>query len=111
MPHPYAKSDTERNFNESVNSSKPKTTFTEFIQPPERGIDFNQVGKKANKLNGNAKAMAKPSMPMIGASKEPVVDTSTNKVPIIGPVQEKDTNTRVNAMSKMLKMTEVVSAF
>ncbi len=48
---------------------------------------------------------------MAGASSDPVVETSTNKVPMIGPVQEKDTNTRVKAMNKIFRKPVVESAF
>lgn len=60
-----------------------------FIQPPDFGIDFSQDGNRANSVNGNAKAIAKPSIPIAGAITLPVVDTCTSKKPIIGPVQEK----------------------
>ena len=54
--------------------------------------------------------MAKPNIPNAGAMILPVVDTSTNKKPIIGPVQENDTNDKVNAIRKMLSNPVVASA-
>lgn len=54
--------------------------------------------------------MAKPNMPNAGAIILPVVDTSTNRNPIIGPVQEKDTSDKVNAIRKMLSKPVVDSA-
>ena len=81
-----------------------------FIQPPDFGIDFNQDGNIANSVNGKAKAIAKPSMPIAGAMTLPVVETSTNKKPIIGPVQEKETNDKVNAIRKILNKPLVCSA-
>ena len=48
-------------------------------------MDFNQDGNMANRVNGNASAMAKPNIPMAGAITLPVVETSTNKKPMIGP--------------------------
>ena len=64
----------------------------------------------ANNVNGKAKAMAKPSIPMVGARMLPDVETSTNRKPIIGPVQEKDTKASVKAMRKMLSKPVVDSA-
>ena len=40
-------------------------------------------------MNGKAKAMAKPNIPIAGAITLPVVETCTSRKPIIGPVQEK----------------------
>ena len=81
-----------------------------FIQPPDFGIDFSQDGNRANNVNGNAKAIAKPSIPIAGATTLPVVDTCTSKKPIIGPVQEKDTSESVNAIRKILSKPLVASA-
>ena len=81
-----------------------------FIQPPDFGIDFSQDGNKANSVNGNAKAIANPSIPIAGATTLPVVDTCTSKKPIIGPVQEKDTSESVNAIRKILSSPLVASA-
>ena len=81
-----------------------------FIQPPDFGIDFSHDGNKAKRVNGNAKAMANPSIPIAGATILPVVETCTNKNPIIGPVQEKDTNESVNAIRKILSNPVVDSA-
>ena len=53
-------------------------------------MDFNQDGNMANRVNGNASAMAKPNIPMAGAITLPVVETSTNKKPMIGPVHENE---------------------
>lgn len=41
----------------------------------------------------------------------PWVDTATNRNPMIGPVQEKDTSTKVNAMRKILSSPVVFSDF
>ncbi len=57
-----------------------------------------------------ASATAKPNMPIAGAKIEPVLDTSTNKVPIIGPVHENDTNAKTKAIKRMLSMPDVDSA-
>jgi len=50
-------------------------------------------------------------MPIAGAIMLPVVDTCTNKKPIIGPVHENDTNDNVNAIKNMLSKPPVFSAF
>jgi hypothetical protein len=48
---------------------------------------------------------------MVGARAEPpLVLTSTSRKPMIGPVQENDTNERVNAIKKMLSKPVVFSA-
>ena len=64
----------------------------------------------ANRVNGNASAMAKPNIPMAGAITLPVVETSTNKKPMIGPVHENETKDRVNAIRKILNKPLVCSA-
>ena len=68
------------------------------------------VGKRANNVNGRAKATAKPSIPMMGAMIEPLVPTSTKRKPMIGPVHEKLTSVRVKAIRKMLSRPVVFSA-
>ena len=81
-----------------------------FIQPPDLGMDLSHEGNRANNVKGKARAMAKPSIPMAGAMMLPVVDTSTSRKPMMGPVQEKETNDRVKAMRKMLSRPVVCSA-
>ena len=73
-------------------------------------MDFSQEGNNANSVNGNAKAMAKPNIPMAGAIILPVVETCTSKKPIMGPVQENDTSDSVNAIKKILSKPPVFSA-
>ena len=108
---PYAKSATERNLSANANSMNPSTTFTVFIQPPDLGIDLSQLGNMAKRVKGRAKAMAKPSIPMVGANQPPLpVATSTKRKPMMGPVQEKLTSVRVNAMRKMPSKPPVFSA-
>lgn len=55
-------------------------------------------GNKANREKGIASAIAKPSIPIAGPSSAPVVAACTNKVPIMGPVQEKETKESVPAI-------------
>ena len=73
-------------------------------------MDFSQDGNMANSVNGNANARAKPNMPIAGATTLPVVETSTNKKPMIGPVHENETKDRVNAIRKILNKPLVCSA-
>ena len=68
-------------------------------------------GKSAKIVNGSANANAKPNIPTAGANISPDVETSTRRKPIIGPVHEKDTSTRVNAMRNILKRPDVLLAF
>ena len=46
--------------------------------------------------------MAKPNIPIAGATILPDVEASTNKKPMIGPVHENDTNESVKAIKKIL---------
>ncbi len=98
--HPYAKSATERNFSERANSRKASVTLKVFIQPPDLGNFCNIVGNMAKSENGSAKAKAKPSIPIVGASSD-LPAASTSSVPMIGPVQLNDTMTSVKAMKRM----------
>ena len=74
-------------------------------------MDLSQDGKNANNVNGMASATANPSIPIAGARIEPLPDTSTSKVPMMGPVQENETSTRVNAIKRILRIPAVESAF
>ena len=56
----------DKNFKAKANSIKPKLTFTVFNHPPDLGIEFNQLGNIANKVNGNASEMENPNMPING---------------------------------------------
>ena len=64
----------------------------------------------ANRLNGIDKAKAKPNIPIAGPIAVPIEAACTNSVPIIGPVQEKETSTKVNDMKKILIIPVVESA-
>ena len=90
---------------------KPSTTLMVVIQEPDFGADFNHEGNIAKMVNGSAKAKAKANMPMAGASQLPVVVVCTSSIPMMGPVQEKDTNTNVKAIRKMLTRPLVCDAF
>jgi len=62
----------------------------------------------AKSANGNASAIEKPSIPKRGPTgivprmvAPPPVAVSTKSVPIMGPVHEKETRVRVNAIKKI----------
>ena len=55
----------------------------------------------AKRVKGRARARAKPNIPTAGASQLPEVVVCTSSMPMMGPVQEKETNTSVNAIRKM----------
>ena len=71
-----------------------------FIQPPDLGIFLSNSGDKANNTNGEASPKPKPNIPMIGLIKLPEAP-NPKSVPTNGPVQEKETKAKVNAMKKM----------
>ena len=89
---------------------KPSVTFTLFIQFPDFGADFSHVGKIAKRVNGRARASAKPNIPTAGPTIFPDVPISTRRKPMIGPVHEKLTSTSVNAIRKMLRSPVVDDA-
>src|SRR5690606_10082563 len=68
--------------------------------PPDFGMDFSNEGKPAKRTKGTAKAIENPSMPTAGPRRSPLEAASTNSVPMIGPVHEKETNARLKAMKK-----------
>ena len=94
------KSAFDKNLKAKASSKKPSETLTELSHPPDFGNDFSQFGNKANSINGKAKALEKPSMPITGAM-PPFEADSTSNVPTIGPVHEKDTIAKANAMNKI----------
>ena len=94
------KSALDKNLNAKANSKNPNTTFTVFNQPPDFGNEFNQPGNIAKSINGRAKANENPNIPTIGAI-PPLEAACTNNVPTIGPVHEKDTIAKANAMNKI----------
>ena len=109
IPHPYAMSATLRNFSESANSRNANTTLKLVIQSPDLGACLSHCGNIANSENGKASAIAKPNIPIAGANRD-LPAASTNSVPIIGPVHEKETITNVNAISRILRKPPVLRA-
>src|SRR5690554_5570007 len=107
IPHPLVKSTIDRNLKANANSKSPKFTLTFSNHPPDFGKLDNHCGNKANKVNGKANAMENPNIPIIGFTlRTPIegptsVAACTNNDPIIGPVQEKETNAKVNAMKNI----------
>src|SRR3954468_7962213 len=97
IPACTTRSAFDANFSAKAISRKPRTTFTEFNQPPDFGKEFNQPGKAANTPKGKDNEIAKPNIPQNGPAIFPVPAAWTNNVPMIGPVQENDTNANVNA--------------
>src|SRR5690606_2208954 len=55
-------------------------------------------GKNANSTKGIASAIENPSIPTAGPKRSPLDAASTNNVPMIGPVQEKETKAKLNAI-------------
>ena len=84
----------------NASSKNANIFFTVSSHPPDLGKPFNHCGKIANKEKGNANANPKPAMPCVKAQAPPCKEP-TNKVPRIGPVQEKDTIASVIAMKNM----------
>ena len=52
---------------------KPNTTLIVFIHEPDFGAFLSKVGKRAKKVNGKARAKAKPNIPTAGATQSPLV--------------------------------------
>ena len=99
-PHCFTRSAFERNLMAIATSKNPRTTFTEFSQPPDFGNECNQLGKMANTVNGNASANPKPASPAVNGH-DPCEAVPANKEPRMGPVQEKETMASVKAIKKM----------
>ena len=101
-PQCSTKSALDKNLKAKANSKKPKTTFVVFNHPPDFGKEFNQLGNNANKAKGKAKANPNPVIPAVNCVAAPVeVIDPANNDPKIGPVQEKETMAKVNAIKKI----------
>ena len=77
----------------------PSTTLTLLSHDP-LFIFLRSEGNIARMVKGRAKATLNASMVIIGVQNSPDVDL-INTVPTIGPVQEKETRTRVRAMKNI----------
>ena len=60
-----------------------------FNQPPDFGNEFNQPGNAANKAKGNAIAVEKPNMLIIGAILSPVVALLLKQNLLMGQYKKK----------------------
>lgn len=90
----------DKNLNAKASSKNPKTTLTVLSHPPDFGMLLSQLGNMAKSINGKANAMEKPNIPITGAN--PSFDAaSTNSVPTIGPVHEKETIANANAINRI----------
>ena len=65
------------------------------------GSLLSSEGKSARTVNGRAKATEKANIVMMGCQKLPPDMELIRTLPTMGPVQEKETSTRVSAMKKM----------
>ena len=99
-PHCFTRSALERNFIAIATSKNPRTTFTEFNQPPDFGSECSQFGKMANTVNGSASANPKPASPAVNGH-DPCEAVPASNEPSMGPVHENETMARVNAMKKI----------
>ena len=80
----------------------PKVTLMVFNQPPDLGNFSRTLGNIANKANGKPRANPNPPIPAVNSqAPESPVNDPANKVPKIGPVQEKDTIAKVSAMKNI----------
>ena len=79
-PQPHTKSVLLINLKAAAISKKPITTFVELSQPPDFGRFARYCGNKASRKNGDAKALLKTIMPIIGQNHCPC-DAATNKSP------------------------------
>ena len=96
-PNCQTRSAFDKNLNAKAISNNPKTTLTEFNQPPDLGKELSHPGKAANNPKGSANAREKPNIMVAGPIKPPF-PAPAKAEPTIGPVQENDTNAKVNAM-------------
>ena len=107
------KSAFDKNFKAKANSTKPRKTFTVFIQPPDFGKLAKTCGNKANNPKTIAQLKpnpAKAKVSNIGTLELPVT-ALPSKLPKIGPVQENETITNVKAMKKIPMIPPASSAF
>ena len=103
IPSEYTLSIVIRNFILKASIINPRTTFIEFSHPPDFGIRLIIDGNKANIVNGNAKAIPNPTIPIVGLNTSPLA-ASTRRAPIIGPVHENETITVVKPMKNAARI-------
>ena len=102
IPQWATKSAFDKNLRASASSINPRVTFIVFSQPPDFGSLLRTFGNMANKAKGNPRAKPKPLIPAVNShAPESPESEPANKVPKIGPVQEKETIANVNAIKKI----------
>src|ERR1700743_739276 len=102
IPQCVTRSAFERYLRARATSTNPKQRFRVFIQPPERGRDCNQPGKRAKRAKGRPSANPKPAIATVNCIAPPFCPRApTSRVPRMGPVQEKETMARVRAIKNM----------
>ena len=110
IPQCFTKSAFDKNLKAKANSKNPKTTLTVFIHPPDFGKDFNIPGNIAKRVNGKPKATPNPAIPAVNCQAPPSEDNEpASKEPKIGPVHEKDTMAKVNAIKNTPKIPPELS--
>ncbi|MBA7583016.1 hypothetical protein ES708_24954 [subsurface metagenome] len=87
---------------ENASRIKAKNTFTAFNQPPDLGRFFINPGNIASNVNGSAKDIENPSIPITGLTISPCI-ALPRTTPTIGPVQEKLITTVARAIKKGTK--------
>ena len=99
IPQWETKSAFDKNFKANANSINPITIFVVFNQVPDLGIDCNAFGNRENIPKGKDKDNPKPIIPK-DSSIAPASDDNdpARSEPKIGPVQEKETIAKVNAI-------------
>ena len=96
-PHSQTKSVLLKNLKAAASSKNPITTFVEFNQLPDLGRFDRYCGNKAKKKKGDAKAVLKTIIPIIGQNHCPW-DAATSKRPTNCTVQVKLVRVKVTAI-------------
>ena len=79
-------------------------------QPPDLGRAFSMFGNIANNAKGSPSATPNPAIPEVNCQAPPSEDREpASKDPRIGPVHEKDTIDKVNAIKKTPRIPPIPS--
>ena len=98
-PQPSTRSILERNLNAPAISTKPRTTFTETIQPPALPCrELAHEGASASTKKGSENAREKANMPMAGYCHEPFAASAKTR-PMNPTVQVKEMSVNVSPMN------------
>ena len=98
IPQRSTKSAFDKNLNANASSINPKMTLTTSNQDPDLGRFFSSFGNNAKIANGTPNPIPNPENAGV-MNAEFLALASTN--PRIGPVQEKETMAKVNAIKKI----------